>query len=130
MVLVVQCEPVAASGLVAERVVVRRLHRFDVDDGDTSLRVLHHDVNRPVAVGDALFRDAAEINVAEDRAVLGVDHHRILRRMAEDVDALIERVEQDAVRLEGGGSDVNRLDQLHRLRVEHRNRLAAREAVT
>ena len=66
----------------------------------------------------ALLRHAAQIDRAEHGAVLGVDHRRVLRRVAEDVDPLVEGIEVDAVRLRG--AHINGLDQLHRLGVEHR----------
>src|SRR3954463_13161181 len=105
-----------------------RLHRLDVNGGDTAYRILHDNIDHALAVRHALLRHAAEIDRAEHRAVFGVDHRRVLRWVTEDVDPLIEGVEVDAIR--PGGADINGLDQGHRLRVEHRYfRMVASEAV-
>jgi hypothetical protein len=104
-----------------------RLHRLYVNDGDAPLRILHDDVEQSFAVGDAFLGNATEIDTTEHHAALGVDDGCILRWMAEHVDTLVEAIEHDPVaqRIRR----IDRLDQLLRLGVEHRNRPAAREAV-
>ena len=58
-----------------------------------------------------------------------VNHHRALRRMAPDIDAIVEGVAIDAVRAESI-RNLDRLDQLHGLDVEHRGlRMVAGETV-
>src|SRR5207249_10259071 len=92
----VQGKPVTSAD-VAKRIVRGRLHCLDIDDRDASLRVLHDDVEHPFAIRYALFRHAAQIDRAEHRAILGVNHSRIFRRMTEHVDSVIEGVEDNAV---------------------------------
>ena len=126
IVLRVQGEPVAPA-LVPKGVVRDRLHRLDVDGRNTALRVLHDHVEHAFAVAHALLRHAAQIDGAEHGAVLGVDHRRVLGRVAEDVDSLVERIEVDAVRL--CGARIDGLDERHGLGVKHRDGLAAGEAM-
>ena len=96
-----------------------RLHGVDVDGGDAADRVLHDDVEHALTVADALFGCAAEVDGAEHGAVFGIDDGCVLGGMAEDVDALVEGVEVDAV----GPclADVDALDERHGLGIEHRD---------
>src|SRR5439155_18093194 len=68
----------------------------------------------------------SKIQRPDDRSVLGVDDGCIRRAVAEHPDALVEGIEQDAVRI---ALDVDRLEHGERLRIPHRDRLAAAEAV-
>jgi hypothetical protein len=81
----------------------------------------------PIAIGHGLLRLAAQIERADHRAVRGVDHGRVRGGVAEDVDAGVEGIEQNAVRT---ALDVNRLDRRERLRIPHHDRFAAGKAVT
>ena len=79
-----------------------------------------------LAVGDRLFRRSVHIDCARDGAVRRVDHGGIRRAVAPDVDAVVERVEHNAV---GSALDFDGLDGLERLGVPHDHRIAADEAV-
>src|SRR5262245_2605421 len=79
-VLPVQREPVAATD-VAEWIVCGRFHCFLIDDRDTPRRILKHRVERPLAIGDGLLRDAAEVDLAERLPFARVDDEQVLRRM-------------------------------------------------
>ena len=104
-----------------------RLHGLDIDGRNTALRVLHDHVEHAFAVAHALLRHAAQIDRAEHGAVFGVDHRRVLRRVAEHVDPLVEAIEVDAVRL--CRARIDGLDERHGLRVKHRDGLAAGESM-
>src|SRR5439155_568740 len=121
-------KPVTSAD-VAKRIVRGRLHCLDIDDRDASLRVLHDDVEHPFAIRYALFRHAAQIDPAEHRAILGVNHSRIFRRMTEHVDSVVEGIEDNAV-WSGARSHRDGLDQLHPLGIEHLGRSAARGVYT
>ncbi len=127
LVLGIERQTVAIP-LIAKRIVGRGLHRFLIHDGDAALRVLHDDVECAFAVRDAFFGHAAQIDLARRSSRLSIDHRGVFGRVTEDVDALVGSVEEDAVGL--GAADVDRLDQLQRLGVEHRGGLAAGEAVS
>ncbi len=96
LVLRVDREAVAAA-FIDERVMGDGLHGLHVDGGDAADGVLHDDVEHALAIGHALLRHAAEVDGAEHGAVLRIDDRRVFGGMAEDVDALVEGVEVDAV---------------------------------
>src|SRR5262249_33950087 len=85
----IQSKPVT-SALVAQRIMRSRLHCPGVDGRDTSLRVLHNDVEHAFAVSHSLFRHATQIDRAEHGALFGIDHRRVLCRVTENVDSVIE----------------------------------------
>ena len=73
-----------------------------------------------------LLHRATDIHSADDRAVLGINHRDAGRLMAENIDAVRQRFQEDAV---GPALNVSALDLLHRLGVEHADRAAAAETV-
>jgi hypothetical protein len=128
LILRVEREPIA-PGVVTEWIGRRHLHRFGVHHRDASRPVLEDLVDGALAVGDGLLRRAAEVDVSEHRPILGVNHKQALRRMAADIDAIVGGIAIDTIRAEPR-RNFDRLDQLHRLDVEHRRlRMIAREAV-
>ena len=125
MILDVEREPGEAGALVAEIVMRGHGHRLGVDHGDVGLvGDVHVDVSQ--AVGGRLLGRAAQVDRAEHGAILGVDDSDMRHRVAQHVDAIVECVGEDAVRI---ALHVDRLDQRQRLRVEHRHRLAADKPV-
>ena len=71
---------------------------FDVHLRDAALASCMTHVERALAVRDALFGERHQGRSSRSIVpVLRIDHRRVFRRVAEDVYALIERIEVDAV---------------------------------
>src|SRR5665213_2149624 len=125
-VLDIERESGALTAL-AGKVVVRghgqrlRIHHRDV------VLVFDIDIEVALAVGLALFRRAAQIDRARNRTVRSVNHRRIRRAVAQNPDAVVERIVEDAI---GSALHIDLPDQRFRLRIPHRDRLAAAKAVT
>ena len=100
-----------APSVITKWISLRDLHRFNVDHGDGAGTLLEDLIDGAFAVGDCLFRRAAEIDVPEHRPILRVNHHQALRRMAADIDAIVGGVAVDTVGAESLWN-FNRLDQL------------------
>ena len=125
VILHIQTEAARFAGAVAEVILGDDLERFDIHDGDFLLVLdIHIQFSPPVALG--LLHRAADIHSADDRAVLGINHRDAGRLMAEHINAIRQRLQQDAV---GPALNVNALDLLHRLRIEHAERAAAAKTV-
>ena len=73
-----------------------------------------------MAVGGGLFGCAADVDCAEDRAILIVEDGNIRRRVAEDVEVVIVSIVEVAVRI---ALHVDLLENRKGLRIEHRDRL-------
>ena len=125
MVLRVQRQSCVPAALAVQAVGCGHFHRLRIDYGDAVL-VLDINVDSAFAVGCGLLRCAAEVDRAEDLAVIRIDDGGIRCAVAEDVAAMIECVVQDAVR---PPVDIDGLDQRQRLRVPHRDRFAGGESV-
>ncbi len=119
IVLRVQRKAGAAAALARNVVLADHLHRVGVDHRDGRL-VFDVDIDLAVAVGGGLLRCAADIDSAQDRAVLIVEDGDIGRGVAEDVEVVIVRVVEVAVRI---ALHVDLLQNRKRLRIEHRHRL-------
>ncbi len=124
-VLRVERQARATAAFARNIVVAHHLHRVRVDHRDGGL-VFNVDIDFAVAVGGSLLGRAANVDGAQDRAVLVVEHGDVRRRVAEDVEAVIVGVVQVAV---GIALDVDLLDHREGLRVEHRHRFRGRESV-
>ena len=80
-----------------------------------------------LAVAHGLLRSAVDVDGADNRTVHGVDHGRVGRGVAPDIDALIEGVKTNPIRV---ALHFNILDGGRGLGVEHDHRVGAREAVS
>ena len=126
LVFDIEGETRTAAPVTGNVVLPDHLHVGCVDHSNGVL-VLKVDVDTPLAVRHGLFGRSAEIDGAEDRAVLGIEHRDVRSGVGQDVEAVIERVVQIAV---GIALDVNFLDGRESLRVEHGDRLRGGEAVS
>ena len=101
------------------------LHGFSVHRSDIVL-ILYIDIEMSFAVTRPLLRRATQIDGANNRSLCCVDHGHVRSCMAENVDAVLIAIEENAVRV---ALNINRLDHLHGVRVPHRNRFAGCEAM-
>lgn len=76
-----------------------RFHRLQVDHRYAARHVLHHAVEHAFAVAHRFFRSPAQIDGAEHVSCFRVANRRVFSRVAEDIDALAEGVEVNAIRL-------------------------------
>src|SRR6185312_6806815 len=85
-------------------------------DGDDLALVREVVVDHPLAVGDSLFRGAAQGQRLQHLFGSGIDDGDTIGIALEAKDALADRVVQDAIRVFGGGDAAGNLE---RLQVEH-----------
>ena len=83
-------QPAGSAALAVESISGGYFERLGVHRGDLVL-IFQVDLHVALAVGDGLFRRAAQVERADDRAVLGVDDGGVGRAVAEYPDALVER---------------------------------------
>lgn len=100
-------------------------HALRVHYGDVAF-VLNVDIDMALAVGDRLLGCASQVDGARDSPVLGIYHGGIGSAMAQDIDAIVKRVEEDAV---GPAFYVDRLDERQGLGVPHGDGFAGAESV-
>src|SRR5579862_286958 len=125
MVLGIQAQSAGFAGAVTEVIFRDDLHGFDIDDRDLLL-VLDIHIQLSLAVALGLLHGAADVNRSDHRAVLWINHCNARALMAEDINALCERFQHDAIRT---ALDLNAFDLLHRFRIEHPDLRAAAESV-
>jgi hypothetical protein len=125
LVFDVQRQSGEPAAFIAQLVVRRDRHRFCVDHRDIGF-IGNIDVDVALFIRDGLLGRAAEIERAENVARLRVDDRDVRRLVAEDIDALIEWVFENTVRI---ALHFDRPDQFERLRVKHGDRFAAHESV-
>ena len=101
------------------------LHRLCVNHGNVAF-ILNIDPNVAFSVGHGLFRRAFEVDRSHYRAIGGIDHCIVRGAVADDVDAVVEGVENNAV---GSAFNVDSFDQGLGFGVPHGNGFAAGEAV-
>ena len=92
----VQRQAGAAAALARDVVFADHLHGVRVDDGDGGF-VFNVDIDFAAAVGCRLLRRAADVDGAEDCAVLIVKHGDVRRDVAEHVEVVIVGVVEIAV---------------------------------
>jgi len=124
-ILDVECEAPGPAALAPELPVSRHLHGLGVDGGDLIL-VFQIDVHVTLAVRNGLLGRSAQVERRDDRAIFRVDHRGVWLAVAEYPDALVKRVEQNAVR---AALHLDGLDGFEGLGVPHDHRFAAAEAV-
>ena len=126
VVLGVESESAGAAALAVESISRGYFERLSVHRGDLVL-IFQIDPYVAVAVGNSLFRRTAQVERAHDRAILGVDNRGVGGAVAEYPDALVERVEKNAV-----GATLHRdgLDYGQRVGIPHGYRVAAGKAMT
>src|SRR6185436_20739934 len=113
LILNIECEPIAAA-VVTERISCCNLHRLRVDHRDPTWPVLEDLVDCAFAIADRLLRYATEIDVSQHCSILRINYQQGFRRMAADVDPIVEGVAINAVRAEFLWN-FDRLDEFHGL---------------
>ena len=125
VVLGVQAKPARTAAFARQVEVCCHLESLDVNDGDVVL-VLKIDIKMSFFVACRLFGRAAQVDGADDGAVLGIEQRGVGLTVAEDIDALRGGFKQNAVR---PARDCDFLDQFQGLCVKHADGAAAAEAV-
>ena len=123
MILRVQPEAARLPGRVPEVIFRDDLERLDIHHGNLLL-VLHIHIQLALAVALGLLHRAAHVQRPRHGAILRINGRDAGGFVAEDIDPVRERFQQDAVR---PARHRDALELLHRLRVKHADLGAAAE---
>jgi len=97
-ILGIDCQSGARAGFTGNIVMGSHGKRSCVKHRDIAF-IFDIDIHVAVAVSDGLFRSSPQIDRANDRTIFCIDYSCVRHSVAEVVNTLVKRVEQNAVRV-------------------------------